>query len=83
VALATILLLSTSPFLCVRRIYKPACCAQVWVMRKGGVCVREGDAGATAGFRRVSWVVVASSTRQLAAGHGKEGCMSTGAVLQY
>jgi hypothetical protein len=55
----------------------------VWVMRKGGVCVREGDAGATAGFRRVSWVVVASSTRQLAAGHGKEGCMSTGAVLQY
>ena len=54
VALATILLLPTSPFLCVRRTCKPACCAQVWVMRKGGVCVREGDAGATAGFRRVS-----------------------------
>ena len=80
-ALATILLLSTSPFLCVRRIYKPACCAQVWVMRKGGVCVREGDAGATAGFRRVSGAYAASSTEQLAAGHGQEGCVSTRAVL--
>ena len=28
--------------------------------------MREGDAGATAGFRRVSWVVAASSTEQLA-----------------
>ena len=80
-ALATILLLSTSPFLCVRPTFKPACCAQVWVMRKGGVCVREGDAGATAGFRRVSGAFAASSTEQLAAGHGKEGCVSTRAVL--
>eukprot|EP01043_Picozoa_sp_COSAG02_P039822 COSAG02_NODE_3173_length_7227_cov_35.536336_2_plen_69_part_00 len=66
-ALATILLLLTSSFLCTRRTFQPACCAQVWVMRKGGVCVCEGDAGATAGFRGVSWVVVASSTRHAAA----------------
>ena len=80
-ALATILLLPTSPFLYARRNFQPACCAQVWVMRKGGACVREGDAGATAGFRRVSGAFAASSTEQLAAGHGKEGCVSTRAVL--
>ena len=79
-ALATILLLPTSPFLCVRRTCKPACCAQVWVMRKGGVCVREGDAGATAGFRRVSGAFAASSTEQLAAGLEKEEWMSTSGV---
>jgi hypothetical protein len=39
VAVATILLLPTSSFLCIRRAFYPACCAQVWVMRKGGVCV--------------------------------------------
>eukprot|EP01043_Picozoa_sp_COSAG02_P037294 COSAG02_NODE_2787_length_8027_cov_10.833375_3_plen_44_part_00 len=43
--------------------------------------MREGDDSATAGFRRVSGAFVASSTEQLAAGHGKEGCMSTGAGL--
>ena len=80
-ALATILLLSTSPFLCVRRTFKPACCAQVWVMRKGGVCECEVDASAAAGFRRVSGVFATICTAQLAAGHGKEGCMSTGVVL--
>ena len=49
-------------------------------MRKGGVCVREGDAGATAGFRRVSGAFAASSTEQLAAGLEKEEWMSTSGV---
>ena len=50
-------------------------------MRKGGVCECEVDASAAAGFRRVSGVFATICTAQLAAGHGKEGCMSTGVVL--
>ena len=51
-------------------LHSTACCAQVWVMRTGGVCVCvcEGDAAATAGFRRVSPVDVASSARHAGAG---------------
>jgi hypothetical protein len=38
-------------FLCIRRAFQPACCAQVWVMRKGGVCV---SVRATLALQRIS-----------------------------
>ena len=41
--------------------------------RKGRACECEGDAGATAGFRRVSGAFVATYTGQLAERLGKEG----------
>jgi len=53
-------------------VFPPACCAQVCATRKGRACVCEGDAGAAAGFRRVSGAFAASSTGQLAAGLEKE-----------
>ena len=45
-------------------------CVQAW--RKTHACDHEGDAGAAAGFRRVSGAFAASSTGQLAAGLEKE-----------
>ena len=53
-------------------MFPPACCAQVCVTIKGRVGVSEGDAGAAAGFRRVSGAFATSSTGQLAAGLEKE-----------
>ena len=64
-------------------MFPPACCAQVCVTRKGRAGVSEGDAGAAAGFRRVSGAFVATYTGQLAAGLEKDDCMSTRLLQQH
>ena len=58
-------------------MFPPACCAQMCVTRKGRVGVSEGDAGAAAGFRRVSGAFAASCTGQLAAIEDKMHIFST------